>query len=123
MSSQPLPISTQTASAQSAPVQQQILQKLAALAPTHLDVVNESHMHSVPPGSETHFKVVLVSSRFEGQRQVARHQMIYQLLAHELSHGVHALALHTYTDAEWQLRAAAAPESPQCLGGSKHDQK
>ena len=33
----------------------------ASLGPIHLSVVNESSMHSVPPGSETHFKVVVVS--------------------------------------------------------------
>lgn len=102
-------------------VQQQITHKLAALAPAHLDVVNESHMHSVPPNSETHFKVVVVSAQFEGKRQVARHQSIYRLLADELAGPVHALALHTYTEAEWQAREQSAPASPACLGGSKHD--
>ncbi len=38
----------------------------AKLAPTHLEVINESHMHSVPKGSETHFKVVVISPGFEG---------------------------------------------------------
>lgn len=32
----------------------------------HLDVINESHMHSVPKNAETHFKVVVVSDKFEG---------------------------------------------------------
>ena len=36
------------------------------LTPQHLEVVNESHMHSVAPGSETHFKVIVVSSLCEG---------------------------------------------------------
>ncbi len=103
-------------------VQQQIETKLrAALSPLELDVANESHMHSVPPGSESHFRVVVVSDAFDGLRAVARHQRIYQLLADELAGGVHALALHTYTPQEWQQRAASAPASPACLGGSKHD--
>ncbi len=104
-------------------VQQQIEAKLTnALPLTHSEVVNESHMHSVPPGSETHFKLVLVSPEFEGKRAVARHQLVYRVLADELAGPVHALALHTYTVQEWQQRNAAAPDSPQCLGGSKHDQ-
>ena len=78
-------------------------------------------MHSVPPNSETHFKVVLVSPEFVGKRPVARHQMVYRLLADELAAGVHALALHTYTADEWQLRAEQVPASPECLGGGKHD--
>lgn len=32
----------------------------------HEDVINESYMHNVPKGSETHFKVVVVSDKFEG---------------------------------------------------------
>ena len=85
-------------------------------APDVLDVVNESHMHSVPPNSETHFKVTLVTSKFEGLRLVKRHQEVYKVLDEELKGGVHALALHTYTPEEWQGKA---PDSPQCLGGSK----
>jgi len=102
-------------------VQQQIEAKLTGAMPlAHIEVVNESHMHSVPPGSETHFKVVLVSSEFDNKRAVARHQLVYRVLADELAGPVHALALHTYTAQEWQQRNAAAPASPQCLGGSKH---
>ncbi|TDG12060.1 BolA/IbaG family iron-sulfur metabolism protein [Seongchinamella unica] len=91
----------------------------AGLAPEHLLVVNESHMHSVPPNSETHFKVVLVSAAFEGKRKVARHQQVYAILADQLAGPVHALALHTYTPEEWAQRQQAAPASPDCLGGSK----
>ncbi len=55
-------------------VQQSIQTKIAAaLGPSHLEVVNESHMHSVPPGSESHFRVVVVSDRFEGLPLVRRH--------------------------------------------------
>ena len=101
-------------------MQQTIERKLAgALAPVHLEVINESNQHSVPPGSETHFKVVLVSAAFAGMRSVARHQRVYQVLAEELAGGVHALALHTWTPAEWAERTAQAPASPACMGGSK----
>ena len=93
----------------------------AALGPTHLEVENESHQHSVPPGSETHFKVVVVSDAFAGKRSVARHQMVYAAEAAELKAGVHALALHTYTNEEWSQRNAAAPDSPECMGGSKRE--
>lgn len=103
-------------------VQSQIETKLAqALAPGFLEVLNESHQHSVPAGSESHFKVVIVSPAFSGQRLVARHQSIYKVLAEELAGGVHALALHTYTPEEWQAREGSAPASPACMGGSKHD--
>jgi stress-induced morphogen len=103
------------------PVEARINAKLAAVfAPEHLAVTNESHMHSVPPESETHFKVVLVSAEFAARRQVQRHQLVYAALAHELQSGVHALALHTFSPQEWR-EAEAVPVSPQCLGGSKGD--
>jgi len=100
-------------------VQNQITAKLTeALGPNHLTVENESHKHSVPPNSETHFKVVVSSDLFEGKRSVQRHQLVYGLLQDEMANGVHALALHTYTPEEWS-EVANAPDSPNCMGGSK----
>ncbi|AXS84984.1 MULTISPECIES: BolA family transcriptional regulator [Marinobacter] len=84
-----------------------------------LQVENESHKHSVPPNSETHFKVTLVSPEFEGQMRVRRHQAIYKVLAEELEGEVHALALHLYSPEEWEASGQVAPESPNCMGGSK----
>lgn len=84
----------------------------------YLQVANESHMHSVPPNSETHFKVTLVTNDFDGVRKVARQQRVYKALSKQLAEGVHALALHTYTKSEWQ-EINAAPSSPNCMGGSK----
>ena len=102
-------------------IQQQIESQLGeALQPSFLEVFNESDQHNVPANSETHFKVVIVSAKFEGQRPVARHQKIYRALAEQLEGPVHALALHTYTAAEWEDQQVA-PESPACLGGSKKE--
>jgi BolA protein len=104
-------------------IQNSIEQKLAAaLTPDHLEVINESSQHNVPPNSQTHFKVVIVAGEFDGQRKVARHQRMYGLLAEELDGPVHALALHTYTADEWRERHGEAPMSPPCLGGSKPEQ-
>lgn len=102
-------------------MQQQIESRLrGAFEIAHLEVINESHGHNVPRGSETHFKVVLVSPGFAGQSLVKRHQSVYAQLREQLAGGVHALALHTYTPEEWAARTAA-PDSPACHGGSKHD--
>jgi BolA family transcriptional regulator, general stress-responsive regulator len=101
-------------------VQETIEKKVReSLDPVHLEVINESHMHSVPPGSESHFKVVVVSPKFEGKRLVARHQSLNTLLAAELKAGVHALSLQTMTADEWTERDGAILDSPSCLGGSK----
>ena len=100
-------------------VQKQIEDKLtAAFTPSYLSVVNESHMHAVPPNSETHFKVVIASSVFEGKRAVQCHQLIYGMLKDEMAGGVHALALHTVTPEEWQS-SNFTPDSPECMGGGK----
>jgi BolA protein len=104
-------------------IQQEIEQTLEQVfSPGHLEVANESHMHSVPADSETHFRVVLVSELFEGKRQVGRHQQVYGALSAQLAGPVHALALHTYSPQEWRARQQDAPESPDCLGGSKAEQ-
>lgn len=87
----------------------------------YLNLVNESHMHSVPENSETHFKLTLVSSDFEGLNKVKRHQQIYALVNPLMDEGLHALALHTYTPEEWQAVNETSPASPNCMGGSKHD--
>ena len=99
-------------------MQQHIEQTLQqGLEPTWLSVTNESHMHrSSGPDAESHFKVVVVSALFDGERLLARHRRVNTLLAQALLSGVHALALHTYTPAEWQERAALAPNSPNCAG-------
>lgn len=98
-----------------------ILSKLTdRFQPSYLKVENESHMHSVPPGSETHFKVTLVAEVLAGKRQLQRHQAVYACLAEELKAGVHALALHTFSPEDWAA-SGFVPDSPQCLGGSKHD--
>ena len=100
-------------------IQSLISQKLEQAIPAvFLDVVNESHGHSVPKNSETHFKITLVSDAFTGVSAVKRHQQIYGLLSDELANGVHALALHLYTPEEWATKQGA-PESPKCMGGSK----
>lgn len=92
----------------------------SALGPAHLEVANESHMHSVPKGSETHFKVVIVADRFEGLSAVKRHQLVYGALADELRGGVHALAITSRTPAEWAARPEANV-SPLCHGGGAQD--
>ncbi|MDP3816243.1 BolA family transcriptional regulator [Pseudomonas sp.] len=86
---------------------------LATLQPQHLEVLDESHMHS--RGLETHYKVVIVSAQFAGLNAVKRHQKVYASLG-ELMGQVHALALHTYTPDEW-AEQGAAPASPTCKGG------
>ena len=98
---------------------QQKIEKIltADFQPTHLEVINESHQHNVPKGSESHFKVIIVSEQLTDLSQVKRHQRIYQALS-DIMHQIHALSLHTYTPQEWRQHTTV-PSSPLCKGGSK----
>ena len=101
-------------------IQQQIEKQLReTFAPLHLEVENESHMHNVPEGSESHFRVVLVSEQFGGKALLQRHRAVNGALAEQLAGQIHALALHTMTPDEWYEKGGTAPNSPPCLGGGK----
>jgi BolA protein len=84
-----------------------------------LEVQNESHMHNVAPGSESHFKVTIVSQQFEGLMLIKRHRLVNKALEQELQQ-IHALALHTMTASEWAERGGKVAASPLCKGGSKN---
>ncbi len=84
-----------------------------------LSVENESHMHNVAPGSESHFKVTIVSDRFRDEMLIKRHRMVNKTLEQELQQ-IHALALHTLTPEEWQEREGVVAASPKCRGGGKN---
>ncbi len=92
-----------------------------ALAPSHLMVVNESHMHSVPPGSESHFKLVIVTDTFAGVPRVRRHQTVNGILKDELAGPLHALSMETLTPEEWERKGGVVRQSPDCLGGGKSE--
>ena len=86
-----------------------------ALSPSHCEVLNESSQHS-GPATESHFKIVVVSSYFDEMKLIDRHRFINKLFVEELIH-IHALAMHTYTPEEWQKRQTA-PTSPECSSKS-----
>jgi len=92
------------------------------LKPLHLEVIDESSMHSVPKGSESHFKLILAADAFAGKSRVERHRVVNALLREELAAGLHALTLTAFSPEEW----SASPDvlaSPECHGGSKRDKK
>ncbi len=77
-----------------------IEEKLTAeLAPTKLDVINESHLHashaSSPGTGNSHFRVIIVSDKFTGVNRVNRQRMVYDVLKDEMNNPIHALALVT----------------------------
>ncbi len=92
--------------------------KLQVLQPYFLEVINESHRHNVPKGSESHFKVIIVSNEFQGKVSVTRHRMVNNILTDELARSIHALVLNTMTIEEWFEKGGITNDSPPCLGGS-----
>ena len=97
-----------------------IEQKLSGeLEVDYLQVENESHLHNVGPGAESHFKVTIVSHLFDEQMLIKRHRMVNQALQQEMQQ-IHALALHTLTPQEWQARGGVVADSPKCRGGGKN---
>jgi BolA protein len=74
-----------------------IRERLAALQPLALDLVDESAQHAghagARPGGNTHWRLTIVSPRFAGQPTVARHRMVYQALGELMQDPIHALAI------------------------------
>lgn len=77
--------------------------------PTHLEIIDESHKHAGHAGvAETggyHLDVTIVSDKFLDLNTVKRHRLVYTILATEMANnnrnGIHALALKTFTQDEW----------------------
>ncbi|MGU9977445.1 MAG: BolA family protein [Candidatus Oxydemutatoraceae bacterium WSBS_2016_MAG_OTU14] len=102
---------------------QQIIEskiRTSKLVPEHLEVINESDKHNVPEGSESHFKLIIVSAEFSRQSLINRHRMVNEVLAEELANNIHALALRTLSPEEWVEKGQSTAPTPPCLGGSKN---
>ena len=85
------------------------------LAPTHLVVEDESHLHvghAGAAGGGGHFRALVVSSAFRGQTRVARQRAVYALLGDAMRARIHALALRTLTPEEWEAESAAGKAAP-----------
>ncbi|XP_019889458.1 bolA-like protein DDB_G0274169 isoform X3 [Ooceraea biroi] len=77
------------------PTENSIREKLqVALKPLHCDIINESYMHNVPKGSETHFKIVVVSEKFNQQSLIK-----------------------AKTPEQWEASSKVVTASPACRGG------
>lgn len=100
------------------PIQLAIQEALTTkLQPIHLEVINESYMHNVPKGSETHFKVLVVSNTFDGLALIKRHRLVNEVVKEKLSgQFVHALSIEAKTEAQWTPNYTVDP-SPSCRGG------
>jgi len=77
----------------------------AALAPSQLEVGDDSHLHAGHAGAASgggHFSVRIVSERFEGQRLVMRHRLVYDAVQAMMHTDIHALAITAIAPSELQ---------------------
>lgn len=102
------------ASKKAGPVQRHIQEVVSeALCPQHLDVTNESHgQHS----DESHFHVVVVSSKFDGLTRINRSRLVTELFTDERGAlKFHALRVTAKTPAQWATDQKV-PVAPACTG-------
>lgn len=82
-----------------------IEQKLReALEPVHFEIEDESHLHAGHAGAASgggHFRVTIVSQRFDGLSPVKRQQLVYAALGGMMGGEIHALSMQTLTPDKW----------------------
>lgn len=75
----------------------------AALAPTALDVLDESHKHAGHAGARDgrgHFAVAITSAAFAGKAPLARHRQVYAALGELMQTDIHALSIQARAPGE-----------------------
>lgn len=74
----------------------ELKQRLAPLAPTYFEIIDESHLHAGHEGSKngaSHFRVVIWSDQFNGLNTLARHRLVYDRVHDLMPYPIHALAI------------------------------
>lgn len=114
------------------PIESAMHEKLMlAFKPVYLELENESHQHGGHRGNpgecatavaETHFRLLMVSDKFNGIPRIGRQRLVHDCLKVELQPGaVHALTQRLLAPGEWSEEVKSNFTSPACLGGSKHE--
>ncbi|MBN8522226.1 MAG: BolA family transcriptional regulator [Alphaproteobacteria bacterium] len=79
---------------------------IEAMAPEVIEVINESHKHAGHAGDngtgESHFRIIVVSARFENCARLARHRMINEALEPVFKKGLHALSIQAFSPSEYK---------------------
>jgi len=95
------------------PIESQIVNTLkTSMDLFSLKIINESFMHNVPEGSESHFKIVIVSEDFLNLTMIQRHKLVYKKL-NNLMTKIHALSIHAFDKNEFKLNPIIL-DSPEC---------
>lgn len=103
------------------PIETTLREKIEkAFNPEYYELENESHRHSVPANSETHFRLLVVSTAFADKSRIDRSRMVNDLMEPLMTKGLHALSQRTMTPPEWdKIKATFVMVSPECRGGSR----
>ncbi len=78
---------------------------VTALAADHVEVIDDSSLHAGHLGAQGgggHYRLVVVSSRFDGLSRVAAQRLVYQTLGELMTTDIHALEMRTFTPAQWR---------------------
>ena len=95
------------------PIESQIINTLStSMNLLSFKIINESFMHNVPKGSESHFKIVVVTNDFNNLSIIKRHKLIYKTLD-SLMNKIHALSIHAFNEEEFKLNPIIL-DSPEC---------
>ena len=74
------------------------------LAATHVEVIDESHLHAGHAGAKSgggHFRAVIVSEQFAALSRVKAQQLVYGVMGAWLGKEIHALSMQTFTPEAW----------------------
>lgn len=95
--------------------------------PIKLEIINDSNKHSVREGSETHFRVYIVSENFKNKTKVHTHQEIYKLFTNEMGekhlNKLHSISIYSYTPEEYEKNQTSLENKIPPVCASKHKDK
>ena len=72
-------------------------ERLAALAPSRLDIVDQSARHAGHPGARQggHYRLLIVSAQFSGKTTLQRHRLVHDTLGELMRSKIHALSIRS----------------------------
>ena len=77
-----------------------------------LIIRNDSYKHNVPPNSESHFNVQIVSDDFQDLSQIQRHKLVYKAIE-SLLNEIHAFSITAITTLEFKENSSLR-DTPEC---------
>lgn len=71
-------------------------QRLAALEPRQIDIIDDSHRHAGHAGARDgggHYRLFIVAAAFAGKRTMERHRLVYDAAGDLMKWQIHALSI------------------------------